>query len=63
MKKGVRALGYNGLRDTREGKEGEGVGLRVGWGGVMDSLAEDPTGGAGIGCPGLKRETGDWLLQ
>lgn len=24
----------------------------------MDFLAEDPTGGAGIGCPGLKRETG-----
>lgn len=26
MRKGVRALGYNGLRDTREGKEGEGMG-------------------------------------
>lgn len=49
--------------ETRE-REKRARGLGLGWvGGVMDSLAEDPTGGAGIGCPGHKRETGDWLLQ
>lgn len=54
MRKGMQALGYNGHRDMRGKRE---------WGGVMDFLAKEPTGGAGIGCPGLKRETGDWLPQ
>lgn len=31
--------------------------------GVMDFLAEEPSGGAGNGHPGLKRETGGWLPQ
>lgn len=29
----------------------------------MDFLAGEPSGGAGTGCPGLKRETGGWLPQ
>ena len=29
----------------------------------MDFLAEEPSGGAGNGRPGLKRETGGWLPQ
>ncbi len=31
--------------------------------GVMDFLAEEPSGGAGTGRPELKRETRDWLSQ
>lgn len=31
--------------------------------GIMDFLAEEPSSGAGTGCPGLKRETGVWLSQ
>lgn len=31
--------------------------------GVMDFLAEEPSGGAGTGSPGLKWETGGWLPQ
>lgn len=31
--------------------------------GVMDFLAEEPSGGAGTGSPGLKWETGGWLSQ
>lgn len=48
-------------RPQRHGREKRA--RRLGVGSVMDFLAEDPTRGAGIGCPGLKRETGDWLLQ
>lgn len=31
--------------------------------GIMDFLAGEPSGTAGSGCPGLKRETGGWLPQ
>lgn len=32
----------------------EGQGVR----GIMDFLAEEPCGGVGTGCPGLKQENG-----
>lgn len=47
-------LGYNGHR---------GTGGRGGVRDIMDFLAEEASGRAGTGCPGLKRVTGGWLPQ